>query len=169
MTRTERASKGLIVALLGILVAALYIIQPAQAGGWLQKVTNAKPAQSNYRYQNQQSESAQASVTHYDLRLSTARTQAGKPVQAVADFGVLAGSQDPVQSVAIHYVLIDLHGQARGQATKKVTVAYQGGNAENMLNFTPPQGIPRGRYRVDASVLINGSPRATRSAHYDII
>lgn len=172
MCKHNASNSNLSMPMLGILVGMAMVAAPVTyAGGWLKKALNAQPAQNTYASQNQRaylSDNLQASVSRFDLRLNVTQARAGSPVQAVADL-VVNGSHDVIRTVALHYKLIDSRGKVRSQVTKTIDNFISGQSFESTINFTPPIGIPHGRYWVDVDLLINGARTSTTSAEYAIL
>lgn len=114
--------------------------------------------------------SSTAVVTQYDVQLLPARLSAGQPLQANTNVELLAGTSEAVNEVSVKYTLVDASGKVQRQLTKPVTeLDAGGGGVESSLSFTPPAGIPRGTYRIDTELFVNGTLRAEKSASYEII
>lgn len=114
--------------------------------------------------------SPQIVVTSYHLQVQPADIQAGQPVSVNTNIGVLAGSQESVQSMSVRYDLIDSTGTVQKSETKPLdNVAPDGGSYESTLGFTPPAGVPRGEYAVRAYLLVNGRTLQQQQGSYTII
>lgn len=159
---------GLSMPMFGMLLCLAMTATPAaHAGGWLKKVLNAQIRNPNSAYPQQGNRQAQ--LLDYNVTVSVQGT--GQLAQAKVEVTIQPGDDGMdavVDAMRVRYTLVDLHGQSRGQVTKMLQAASPS-TIKSTLDFTPPRGIPHGRYRVDAELLINGSPRATRSAEYQII
>lgn len=158
---------------LSLFIGAVLLVAPAaHAGGGFNKVLNASltphyQSQPSYQQGNQQTQ-----VMTFNL--SVFAKEAGQPAQATVTIVVQHGSNETLQDIAarnrlsVRYTVFDLHGQARGTITKPPELMSSGG-FQSALQFTPPRGIPHGHYRVDAELLIDGTPRATKSYDYQIL
>ncbi len=88
-----------------------------------------------------------------------ARAKAGEDITVTSSIEVVPGRDEPLKELREEFVILDPRGVERSRLQKTPAPAgSRGGAYESTLQFTFPQGVPAGAYRVQSQLFVNGKP-----------
>jgi hypothetical protein len=98
-------------------------------------------------------------VTAYRTQAARARAKAGEDIIVTSSIEVVPGRDEPLKELREEFVILDPRGVERSRLQKTPAPAgSRGGAYESTLQFTFPQGVPAGAYRVQSQLFVNGRP-----------
>jgi predicted small secreted protein len=106
-------------------------------------------------------------VTGYRTQAARATARAGEDVTVTSNIEVVPGRTEPLKELREEFVILDPKGVERSKLEKTPAPAgSKGGAYVSTLQFTFPQGVPPGAYRVQSKLFVNG--KVAQSSAVDI-
>lgn len=98
-------------------------------------------------------------VTAYRTQAARASARAGEDITVTSTIEVVPGRTEPLKELKEEFVIVDPRGVERSRLEKTPAPAgSRGGAYVSTLQFTFPQGVPPGAYRVQSRLFVNGKP-----------
>lgn len=108
-------------------------------------------------------------VTAYRTQAARSRARAGEDVTVTSSIEVVPGRDEPLKELREEFVILDPRGVERSRLQKTPAPAgSRGGAYESSLQFTFPQGVPAGAYRVQSRLFVNGKPAQSSSIDIEL-
>ncbi len=106
-------------------------------------------------------------VTGYRTQVARTTARAGEDVTVTSNIEVVPGRTEPLKELREEFVILDPKGVERSKLEKTPAPAgSKGGAYVSTLQFTFPQGVPPGPYRVQSKLFVNG--KVAQSSGVDI-
>jgi hypothetical protein len=106
-------------------------------------------------------------VTGYRTEAARTTARAGEDVTVTSNIEVVPGRTEPLKELREEFVILDPKGVERSKLEKTPAPAgSKGGAYVSTLQFTFPQGVPPGPYRVQSKLFVNG--KVAQSSAVDI-
>lgn len=151
----HRTRGALLGAGLGALACVAYNYEASQT-------RTAQQVGDEYRKANNNQLPPAPVVTAYRTETTRPTARGGDDVTVRSNIEVVPGAKEPVRELREEFVIVDPKGVERSKIAKTPAPAGAGGGAYvSTLQFTFPQGIPPGEYKVQSRLYVNGAPAKT--------
>jgi len=101
-------------------------------------------------------------IAAYSTQAARASARPGEDVTVTSNIEVVPGRNEPLKELREEFVILDPKGVERSKLEKTPAPAgSRGGAYVSTLQFTFPQGVPPGAYRVQSRLYVNGKPAQT--------
>lgn len=151
----HRTKGALLGAGLGALACVAYNYQASQT-------KTAQQIGDEYRKANNNQLPPAPVVTAYRTETTRPTAKGGDEVTVRSNIEVVPGAKEPLRELREEFVVVDPKGVERSKIAKTPAPAGAGGGAYvSTLQFTFPQGVPPGEYKVQSRLYVNGAPAKT--------
>lgn len=158
----HRAQGAALGAGLGALACVAYNYQVSQT-------KTAQQVGDEYRKANNNQLPPAPVVTVYRTETTRATAKGGDDVTVRSTIEVVPGAKEPLRELREEFVVVDPRGVERSRIAKTPAPAGAGGGAYvSTLQFTFPQGVPPGEYRVQSRLYVNGAPAKTSAVRIQV-
>ncbi|WP_414440229.1 hypothetical protein [Burkholderia sp. 22PA0106] len=112
----------------------------------------------------------QPTLVSYQVAVSNAVVQRGKPFKVTTDAEIVNGRAEPVTNVNEQLVLFDKQGKAFGNGSKPLQANNAtGGRFENSFELKLPPDASQGVYGMKTNLYVNGRLAGTRDLHTQLV
>jgi outer membrane lipoprotein SlyB len=108
-------------------------------------------------------------VASYTTQAARSSARAGEDITVTSTIEVVPGRNEPLKELREEFVIVDPKGVERSKLAKTPAPSgSRGGAYVSTLQFTFPQGVPPGAYRVQSRLFVNGKAAQTSAVSIQV-